>query len=88
MKRPMTTVVTAADLTAWLTAKVAEYTETAPDGISPSARLTDLGLDSIYALALCGDLEDDFGLVVEPTIIWDHPTVGELAGHLAERSTR
>jgi acyl carrier protein len=73
----------ASRLSAWMIARIAEYTEMEPASISPVARLTDLGLDSIYALALCGDLEDEMGLKVEPTVVWDHPTVEALARHLA-----
>jgi acyl carrier protein len=40
-------------------------------------------MDSVCALSLCGDLEDVFGLEVEPTLLWDHPTVDSLVRHLA-----
>jgi acyl carrier protein len=37
----------------------------------------------VCALSLCGDLEDVYGLEVEPTLLWDHPTVDSLVRHLA-----
>ena len=40
--------------------------------------LAEYGLDSVAALSLCGDIEEEFGLIVEPTVAWDHPTVQAL----------
>jgi len=74
-----TTVETIAD---WLRRRVAFYLECPVEGIDPAAPFTELGLDSVYALTLCGDIEDEFGLVVEATLPWDHPTVNALAAHL------
>ena len=46
---------------------------------TPETPLAELGLDSVYALTLCGDIEDPFDLEVDPTIVWDHPTIRSLA---------
>jgi acyl carrier protein len=77
-------------LRSWLVARVAGYLRRPPEDIDPSRRLDEYGLDSLYGTVLCGEIEDEFGLVVEPTLLWDHPTVDDLAGALlavdAERS--
>ncbi|HKP06061.1 MAG TPA: acyl carrier protein, partial [Microbacterium sp.] len=39
-----------------------------------------------YALTLCGDIEDEFQLEVDPTIVWDHPTIRELAEGIRQRA--
>lgn len=70
------------DLRAWLTARVAYYVEREPRDIDPDAPLTAFGLDSVYAFALCGDIEDEFRLPVEPTLVWDVRTVNGLTEHL------
>ncbi|MFF8732701.1 acyl carrier protein [Streptomyces sp. NPDC015171] len=67
----------------WLVDRVAYYLERTPAEIDASAELAELGLDSVYALNLCGDVEDRFGLVVEPTMAWDHPTIDAITAHLA-----
>ena len=54
-------------LRVWLTAKVAEYAECEPDQIRPDVSLAEYGLDSMYGLMLCGDIEDHLGLTVDPT---------------------
>ncbi|GAA3947108.1 hypothetical protein GCM10023085_31640 [Actinomadura viridis] len=70
------------ELGAWLTELVAAYAELPPGRIDPGRPLADYGLDSVYALAVCSDIEDRFGLAVEPTLAWDHPTVEAIARHL------
>ncbi|MEO3978986.1 acyl carrier protein [Streptomyces sp. CAU 1734] len=71
-------------LSSWLADRIALYLQRSPSEISPSVPLAEYGLDSVAALSLCGDIEEDFDLVLEPTVAWDYPTVEALAGHLAE----
>lgn len=80
-----TTAPSVHDLETWLTRRVADYGDLEPAGVDPTVALAELGLDSVYALALCGDIEDTFGIEVDPTIAWDHPTIEQLAGALAGR---
>jgi acyl carrier protein len=68
----------------WLTERVAHYLERPPTEIDEHTPLVDLGLDSVYAMTLSGDVEEEFGLEVEPTVAWDHPTVAALADFLHE----
>ncbi|MEV4702009.1 acyl carrier protein [Actinoplanes sp. NPDC049316] len=77
-----TTTETAETVRAWLVDRVAFYLERPAADIDVSAPLVDLGLDSVYALTLCGDVEDRFGVVVEATMAWDHPTVNAMTDHL------
>ncbi|WP_327417231.1 acyl carrier protein [Streptomyces sp. NBC_01233] len=67
----------------WLYARLSLYLRRAPETIDPSVPLAEYGMDSVAALSLCGDLEDEFGLEVEPTLLWDHPTVTSLVGYLS-----
>ena len=39
----------------------------------------------MYALTLCGDIEDAYEIEVDPLIVWDYPTIRALAGGLAEQ---
>ncbi|MEV7870621.1 acyl carrier protein [Streptomyces sp. NPDC088124] len=79
-----TTGHTTESLTTWLAERIALYLKRRPDEIDPDVPLAEYGLDSVAALSLCGDIEDDFDLMVEPTVAWDYPTVHALAGHLME----
>ncbi|MER5456859.1 MULTISPECIES: acyl carrier protein [unclassified Micromonospora] len=74
----------AGDLRSWLTRCVAEYLRRPEDEIDPTVRLAEYGLDSVYALALCGDIETHLDMRLSETLVWDHPTIDELTAHLTE----
>ncbi|AQZ67813.1 Acyl carrier protein [[Actinomadura] parvosata subsp. kistnae] len=69
-------------ISTWLRERVAFYVECEPAEIDPDVKLVEIGLDSVFAMSLSGDIEDEFGVLVEPTVAWDHPTVNALAGYL------
>ncbi|WP_409185979.1 integrase core domain-containing protein [Amycolatopsis sp. VS8301801F10] len=68
------------ELRSWLIDRVAFYVERNPAEIGTEARLADLGLDSVYGLTLSGDIEDEFGLDVEPTLAWDRDRDAKFTG--------
>ncbi len=70
------------ELRTWLIQRIAEYLQTEPANVDPRTSFEAQGLDSMAALTLCDDIEDAMGLVVEPTLPWDHPTVDELTEFL------
>lgn len=74
-----------AEVTQWLTGTVAKYVNLQPDQIAADVPLSDYGLDSVSAMTICAAIEDDLGLEVDLMIIWDHPTIAELAPALVER---
>jgi acyl carrier protein len=76
------------DIAEWLTGQVAAALAVAPDRIDRHRPLAEYGLDSVYALTLCGEIEECLGLVVEPTLAWDYPTVTAMAGHLRSELAR
>lgn len=73
------------ELKPWLAERVAGYLEIEAAGLDSTAPLAELGLDSVYALTLCGDIEDAFGIEVEPTLAWDYPTLDLLTEALREQ---
>jgi acyl carrier protein len=70
------------ELRSWLTGRVAAQLGMSAEVIRPDVLLAEYGLDSVYALALSTDIEDHLALRLEPTVVWDHPTVDELAAFL------
>ena len=80
----MTAQVISTDVEQWLTQRVLAYGKVAPDTFTVDTPLAELGLDSVYALTLCGDIEDEYGLDVDPTIVWDYPTIRELAEGISQ----
>ena len=68
---------------AWLVATIAERLGTAPDSVDTQSPFAGFGLSSREAMSLSGRLEEWLGRPVAPTACWDHPTVDQLATHLA-----
>jgi acyl carrier protein len=53
--------------------------------IDPDANFARLGLDSANSVYLIVELEEWLGIELTPDLIFEHPTVTELARHLAGR---
>lgn len=71
-------------LRTWLAARVATYAQRPVHEIQADVPLAEYGLDSVYALTLTGDIEDHLGLAVDPTVMWDHPTIDALTKALLQ----
>lgn len=74
-----------AEIIEFLLDKISKQTRLARTEIDPHVPLASYGVDSVYAISLCADLEDWLGISVEPTIAWDYPTIDKIAGFLAEQ---
>jgi acyl carrier protein len=55
--------------------QVAQRTKTAATDINPNAVLSDLGLQSIDAVLISGEVEDHFGIEMDPAAIFEHKTL-------------
>jgi acyl carrier protein len=67
----------------WLTAQLASYLEVSAATISPMVPLAEMGIDSVHAISLVGDVEAHFDIDVEPTLIFDYPTLVRIAEFIA-----
>jgi acyl carrier protein len=74
------------DVQEWFLAYLAEALQVAPDCIDVKAPFEVLGLDSVTAVGMSGDLEAWLGFSVDPMSVFDYPTIESLSNHLAERS--
>ncbi|MFE3519534.1 acyltransferase domain-containing protein [Streptomyces sp. NPDC059166] len=66
----------------WLTERVTHYLGRAVDD---TVSLAEEGFDSVAGLSLYGDIEEEFGPLIEPEDIWAYPTLRQLADLLAMR---
>ncbi|MFB8139945.1 acyl carrier protein [Streptomyces parvus] len=73
-----------AELQDWLAAEIAPLLGIAPEEVDHSAAFGEYGLDSIAGLTLAAAIEDHLGVEVDPTAVWDHPSIAELSAHLIE----
>jgi acyl carrier protein len=63
----------------WLTAQLADELRTTADTIDPMVPLAEMGVDSVLAIGLVGDVELHFDIDVDLTMIFDYPTLAGLA---------
>lgn len=72
----------AAAIRSWLAEQVADYLGRPAGAVATEANLMELGLDSVYALTLCGDVEDRYGIEVDTMLAWDHPSIDAMVAYL------
>jgi acyl carrier protein len=80
----MSTTTTENDVQAWLVARIVAYGKKAAGDFSVDTDFSEIGLDSVYALTLCGDIEDEYDIEIDPEIMWDYSTIRTLATRLEE----
>jgi acyl carrier protein len=78
---------TSENIRSWLVGRVAHYLNEPPETLDPEAPLIDYGLDSVYAFALCGEIEDTLGVTIEPTLIWDVENISDLTDRILDLAT-
>ena len=69
----------------WVIERVAFYLDCSVRDIDPVMPLAETGIDSASAVGLCGDVEDHWQIDADPTLVFDYPTIAEIAGFIAEQ---
>jgi len=69
----------------WIRTRLAEAMGVAPGEIARDQGLADVGLDSLAAARLAAQVAEAFGKSLDPSELYDHPTVAALARHIAGR---
>lgn len=70
------------EIQTWMATYVAELLNIHPDEVEISLPFDRYGLDSSAAVGMTGDLEDWIGIELDPTLLYDYPTITALAQHL------
>jgi acyl carrier protein len=68
----------------WLITNIAHVVNMDAANIDVRQTFDHYGLDSLQAVSLSGDLETWLSREIPPTVVWDYPTVEQLARHLSE----
>ncbi len=68
----------------WIVNYVAELLEINPNRIDVTIPFDRYGLDSSAAVGLAGDLEDWLERELDPTLLYDYPTIKTLSQHIVE----
>lgn len=67
----------------WIIDYLAKELDTKPSSIDPSATFDSFALDSATAIGMTGDMENWLGKRIDPTIVYDYPTIEEFSNYLA-----
>jgi acyl carrier protein len=73
---------TALKISDWLVSYIADLLEIEPDEVDVETTFARYGLDSSAAVILTGDLGNWLGKEIEPTIMYDYPTIAKLAEYV------
>lgn len=76
--------LSATEIQGWIVSYLAEMLEVDPEEIEVAIPFDRYGLDSSIAVGMTGDLEDWLKKELDPTLLYDYPTIKVLAQHLAE----
>jgi len=82
---PAADAVTPEGLAEYLRAQIADALEVDPATLSENKHVMELGLDSIMVIQLIGDLQRVYGIRLHPREVFEHPSIGELAGYLCNQ---
>jgi len=67
----------------WLTARLASSLEISPTSVEPMVPLAEMGVDSVHAVSLVGEIEAHFDIDADPTMIFDYPTLSHIAEYIS-----
>ncbi|OBB18241.1 acyl carrier protein [Mycobacteriaceae bacterium 1482268.1] len=66
----------------WLATQLGSQLDLPSTVIDPLMPLAEMGVDSVHAVSLVGDVEAHFDIDVELTLVFDHPTLSHIADHI------
>lgn len=75
---------TAVEIETWIVCYLANILEIEPDKVDSTIPFDHYGLDSAVAVGLTGDLEDWLERKLDPTLLYNYPTIEALVQHLAD----
>lgn len=67
----------------WLVDYVAKIARQDTAAVDVERPFSHYDLDSIATVEMTADIEDWLGVTLEPTLIWDYPTIARLASYLS-----
>lgn len=69
----------------WFVTRLAELLEVDPDEVEVDIPFDRYGLDSSAAIGLTGELSELLEIEIEPTLLYDYPTVEALTNYLSKQ---
>lgn len=78
--------ITERDIQDWFKTRLVELLEIEPNDIDIKLPFDSYNLDSNMAVGLTSDLEDWLGTDLEPTVLYEHPTIEKISRYLTAAS--
>jgi acyl carrier protein len=75
------------EIKTWIIDYLSNLLQVAPSEVDPQLPFDSYGLDSSAAVGLTGDLQDWLGGEMDPTLLYDYPTVNLLVDYLVSYIT-
>ena len=76
-------IVSKDEIQDWLVTFLARQLEVSEAAIDTQASFDSFAIDSATAVGMTGELEEWLGAPVDPTIVYDYPTIEAVSEHLA-----
>jgi acyl carrier protein len=86
VQSPTVKEISATEIQDWIVAYLADLLEIEPEEINVTISFDRYGLNSSVAVGLTGDLEDWLGIELDPTLLYDYPTVETLVQYLSSQT--
>ena len=83
---PSSRKVTVHEVESWLTQRIAARLRISHARVAPSTPFLEMGMSSLDAMEIAGDLERWLGRTLSPTAIYNYPSISALARWLAAQS--
>src|SRR5437660_5623215 len=74
------------DISAWLVKRIADCAQIAPSQVDVYASFASYGLSSMDIFSISGELEEWLGQKLQPTLLYNYPTIDLLARALVDDS--
>jgi acyl carrier protein len=83
---PSKKLPSAAEIQVWMVAYIAEILEVDSSKIDINVPFDRYGLDSSVAIGLTNELEEWLEIQLDPTLLYDYPTIDALVKHLTQEN--
>jgi len=70
------------ELETWFLSEIAAHSERPISELDPEQPFAALGLDSTVIISLTGEMEDKWGVELDPTLVFEYPSVSRLLSYL------
>ncbi|HRX35484.1 MAG TPA: acyl carrier protein [Aestuariivirga sp.] len=64
-------------LRTWMVDYITSVLDLPPETVLPGLKFNEYGLDSVEAVVMAGVLEEEFGVPVDPILLFEHPSIDE-----------